>query len=120
MKTDIAKKKEEVVQNAGAECLDLVPAVDILENETDFRMYLDMPGVSSDSLKVDVEEGIMKIAGLSELKQGGRPVRYSRSYQLSDEIDAAAIKATVRDGVLELALPKAETAKVHRIEVKAS
>ena len=47
-----------------------------------------------------------------------RANRYRRSFELSSELDTAAVDASLKDGVLTLRLPKLERAKPRRIEVK--
>ena len=49
-----------------------------------------------------------------------RASRYRRSFELSSEFDTGAIQADLRDGVLQLRLPKMERAKPRRIEVRAA
>jgi HSP20 family protein len=44
---------------------------------------------------------------------------YERAFRLSENIDRDRIEATLRDGVLHLVLPKAETAKARKIEIKS-
>jgi HSP20 family molecular chaperone IbpA len=101
------------------EYADYAPPADILENEAGLKMYLDIPGVSADNLSVDVEDKILKISADTGIERCGKTIRYKRAFQISDEIDITKIAAKVQNGILELDLPKAESAKVHRIQIAA-
>ena len=105
------------------------PAVDIFESETEITLLADMPGVTSDSVIIDLHNNELKITGevepqgseqetyiLREYETG----RFHRHFSLSDRIDQSKISASMKDGVLRLELPKVETAKPRRIEVKSA
>ena len=104
------------------------PMVDIFESEGNITVLADMPGVASDGVTIDLENNELKIMGEVE-EQGSVKERYllreyntgrfHRHFTLSDRIDQNKITASMKDGVLRLVLPKAETAKPRRIEVKA-
>lgn len=104
------------------------PAVDIIEKENDITIMADMPGTDEKSVDVELEKNILTIYGkvdpevlenhhlaLSEYGVGD----YQRVFNISDEIDRDKIKATVKNGVLRLTLPKAEAAKTRKIAVTA-
>jgi HSP20 family protein len=87
-----------------------------------------MPGVKKDDIQVTLEDGVLTIAGetRSETKEEkeGRVIRqerrfgrYVRSLHLNTQVDEKQIKASYKDGVLELTLPKAEAAKPKKITV---
>ncbi len=109
--------KDVKVEAAPIEYVDFLPPVDIYETNGTMKLMLDMPGVSGDNIAVDVEDQILKISGDSDLKDYGRAVRYKRQFPISKEINAAGITAKIKDGVLEVILPKAESAKVHKVKV---
>ncbi len=103
-----------------------VPAVDIMEKKGEILLVADMPGVDEKSLDVTLEKNILTIYGRVEpvIPQAHRLIAseygigdYQRTFTISDEIDKDRIGATVRNGVLRLVLPKAESAKTRRIEV---
>lgn len=103
-----------------------MPSTDILEREDGFHIYMDLPGVEPEKLSIDLEQNELTIRGESsysaEQGQGLRsefgPVVYERVFTLSDMVDRENIKAIVKDGVLDLFLPKAESMKPRRIEIK--
>ncbi len=93
------------------------PAVDIMEQGAGWTLLMDIPGVDQKTLDIDVEDKVLKVTGESDLTEKAMAVKYERSFTLSDEVDTTSIKATLRNGVLELALPKAESAKPQKIKV---
>ena len=105
----------------------VVPPVDIFEDEAGITLLADLPGVTRDRLSVRVDgdslliEGTVEVAGPKEMDivYGEAQVpAYRREFTLSRELDAGRIEAQLKDGVLRLAIPKAEEARPRRIEVK--
>ena len=105
-----------------------VPPVDIVETADALELYVDMPGVTRDSVEVTLEQRVLNIRGraalsvpegLAPLHLEYQPGDYERVFRLSDAVDPAGIEARVRGGVLHLKLPKAGPAKRQRVEVKA-
>lgn len=105
-----------------------VPAVDVVENEENFVVYADMPGVSKENISVSVEKGVLRIAGKYEKQaaQGESTVRkserllrsYQRDFTLNDTIDTDAIDASYDNGVLVVTLPKqAEQVNARQISI---
>ena len=107
----------------------LAPAVDIVETDVGITLLADMPGVSTDRLNVKVEGENLTIEGRAqvdvpdniELLHGEvRTPYFRRTFALSRDLDAAKIEATLRNGVLQMHIPKSEEAKPKRIEVKVA
>jgi HSP20 family protein len=105
-----------------------VPDVNIYEFEDSLKLWADMPGVKDKDVDVTLKDGMLTLAGKvsTELYNGLRPLyteynigNYYREFVLNEEIDESKIHATMRNGVLELTLPKKEHAKPRRIEVQA-
>lgn len=107
---------------------DLVPAVDVSENENEFVVRAEVPGVRKEDVNVTVENGVLTISAESksetEEKEGERVIRqerrygkYMRSLRLGVDIDESKVKAVHKDGVLQVTLPKAEAVKPKRISV---
>jgi len=85
-----------------------------------------MPGVDEGSIEVQLADGVLSIEGRVSLQdyENLTPVyteynvgNYLRRFTVSSDIDAAHIKARMANGVLEVELPKAESAKPRRIPV---
>lgn len=121
-------KNNKEVRNTGKDIARYTPATDILEKTDGFHIFMDMPGVAKENLAIDLNENELTIHGLSDyqLKESGKrlhsefdKVEYSRTFTLSDVVDRDRIKAVLKDGVLDLHLPKAEQAKPRKIEIKA-
>ena len=106
----------------------VVPPVDVFEDTSGITLLADLPGVSREGLNIRVDGDSLTIEGTAsatgpqkmELVYGEAQVpAYRRRFTLSRELDTARIEAQLKDGVLRLAIPKAEEAKPRRIEVKA-
>ena len=102
-----------------------VPSVDIFEDKDSLVLLADMPGVVKENVDIQVEEGQLKIQGkvrenppgefvISEYSVGD----YTRTFTLSNVIDQAAIKASMKNGVLRVVLPKMDVSKPRKIAVK--
>lgn len=102
------------------------PDVDIHATEDRIVLLADMPGVQRDNLDIDLREGVLSLVGrITDVSDDFKPLHeeyrvggYARRFTLSDDIDADKIEASLKDGVLELVLPKAEKALPRKIEVQ--
>jgi HSP20 family molecular chaperone IbpA len=103
------------------------PAVDIYEEGDRLHLLADLPGIATDGVRLDVDKDVLtisaKLAGegafpgeatYSELA----PCEYYRAFALGEDLDPARISAVMKNGVLELVLPKAERAKTRKIDVQ--
>lgn len=104
------------------------PATDIIETDEGFLLLLDMPGVDKEHLIIDLNEDEIKISGKAEWEAPEKRKlghvefgsgEYFRSFTLSHIVDKDRIKATLKNGVLEVVLPKAEKAQPRKIEIQA-
>ncbi|MDI5891051.1 Hsp20/alpha crystallin family protein [Halomonas rhizosphaerae] len=107
----------------------LLPPVDIFEDGNALHLVADMPGVTRESLHIEVDNNVLSLEGevrlempegLTAIYAEVRAQRYARRFTLSHEIDAEAIQARIDNGVVELVLPRKETHRRRRIEVKAA
>ncbi len=104
------------------------PATDILETAEGFAIYVDMPGVRKEGLVIDLTENELRIGGKTGYQGATNETRvhvefgnveYARAFTLSHIVDREKIKATLKNGVLELLLPKAEKAMSRKIKVQS-
>ncbi|WP_144393648.1 Hsp20/alpha crystallin family protein [Pleionea sediminis] len=106
---------------------DWKPAVDIKETDKAFLIKADIPGVKPEDIDVSSDNGYLVIKGQrkqdsDETKEGVHRVERSygsfyRSFALPDNVDVESISAKSNHGVLELTLPKTETASARRIKI---
>ncbi|MBI9016719.1 MAG: Hsp20/alpha crystallin family protein [Phycisphaerae bacterium] len=104
------------------------PKTDIYEQKDTLVLIADMPGIDENNVNIDIERRILTISGNPQPQQfkDYRMVyneyeygQFERSFTLSDNVDIENIKATVKDGVLKIILPKAKNALPKKISVKA-
>ncbi|CEP34409.1 MULTISPECIES: Hsp20/alpha crystallin family protein [Halomonadaceae] len=107
----------------------LLPAVDIIEESNALKLVADMPGVTNETLKIELDNNVLSLEGeialsmpegLSALHAEVRGQRFARRFNLSHEVDSDAISATLVNGVLTLTLPKKDSHRTRRIEVQAA
>ena len=106
-----------------------LPPADIYETRDSIVVLAEMPGVTSDGVDITLERRVLTIRGRSATSDHAGYQRvyneyadgdYERSFTLSENIDRDRIEATLKNGVLHLVLPKAETAKARKIELKTA
>lgn len=106
------------------------PAVDIFENEHELVVKADLPEVKPEDLDIRVENNVLTIRGERKFEKKENENNYlrvervygafSRSFALANTVNAEAIKADYKNGVLELHIPKREEAKPKQIKVNVS
>ena len=123
-----AREKEVLMTEDPRAGLVFRPDVDILEESDAFVIHADMPGASEETVEVQLEKGLLTLhARAAESSSQTRPRyaeyrdgSYFREFRLSKDIDVAAVTARMKDGVLELRLPKSAEKKPRRISVQAA
>ena len=104
------------------------PLVDVIENQDGFVFQADLPGVKPGDVDVSFENGTLTIEAKAAPRQPASQSylwreygvgHFYRSFNISAPADAAGIKAQLRNGMLELYVPKAESAKPRKIQVTA-
>lgn len=105
----------------------LLPRVDVFEDAAGITLFADMPGVPKDKLTLRVEGETLQIEGevapdspenMEAIYAELRLPRYARTFTLSSELDTGQIDAQLRDGVLNLRIPKHERAQPKKVEVR--
>ncbi len=105
------------------------PAIDLYESPEELRLFAYVPGAKRDGFDIAVTGNTLTIRGERRpLIEGENWTGYGSgiaraqgafeaSYTLPVEVDAGKVSATYHEGVLEVHLPKAETAKVRTVKV---
>lgn len=104
------------------------PDIEVREDSDHFVVRTDIPGIKKEELDISVAGNLLTLKGerKAETETKGKNYFYSerfhgafsRTIELPTELDADKVKATYKDGVLELIIPKAENAKPKQIRVE--
>ncbi|UCH81826.1 MAG: Hsp20/alpha crystallin family protein [Nitrospiraceae bacterium] len=105
-----------------------VPMVDIYEEGDHVIVKSDLPGLSKEDLDINLTEDTITLSGEKKKEEKVEKKDYyrlersfgsfKRSFRLPTEVNTSKAKATFRDGVLEVKIPKTETAKRKEHKVK--
>ena len=106
---------EAVTRNGGSE---FTPKVDVIENEKSYEVHVAAPGLSKDDFRIELNENQLTVSGERKFSNEKKEKNYrsietqygkfTRSFQLPENVDAANINATYNNGILELTVPKDE------------
>ena len=98
-----------------------LPAVNIIEGKEDFRIDVAAPGLNKEDFKISLENNVLTVSSEKEEKQEANEEKvmrkefsyysFSRSFTLPQTVNADKIKATHKDGILQVVIPKKEEAK---------
>ena len=105
-----------------------MPPVDMVENDDNFVVSVELPGLKKDEIKMTMQNNQLTISGNKkhEFESKEDTVHrversygsFCRSISLSSTVDSSAIKASYDSGVLKITLPKAEEAKPKEIAIE--
>lgn len=105
-----------------------MPAVDIRETADGYELIAELPGLSKDDIEISVDNGVLTLRGERRLSEDSSRESYrrversygsfERTFSLPTGIDSGKVEASFENGLLTLALPKAETAKARAIKIK--
>lgn len=106
------------------------PALDLYDEKDRFLASVELPGMKKEDINVSFQDGMLTISGERKHEREGkegetfRSERYfgkfQRSVSLPASVEATKVKATYKDGVLMVELPKSEEARPRQIEVNVS
>ena len=104
-----------------------VPAMDLVETADAFVLRADLPGMTQDDVKLEIEDSVLSVSGERKAEHDTKEEgfyrlerafgSFSRSLTLPKGIRPEAVAATFVNGVLEVRIPKPEQAKPRRIEI---
>ncbi|MFZ5799180.1 MAG: Hsp20/alpha crystallin family protein [Desulfobulbaceae bacterium] len=106
---------------------DVSPSVDIFEEGGDMVVKAELPGISKENLNVTITENTLTITGEKKQEEKVEKKNYhriersygsfTRSFRLPDNVNSDKAKASFKDGVLEVRVPKTKETKQKKITV---
>jgi HSP20 family protein len=106
------------------------PAINVRATKDEIQVAVDLPGIDATKLDLALDGNVLRIRGerpVSELKEGetwlaqeGDYGAFERALRLPFHAEASRIEANYTQGVLTIKLPRAESEKAKKIEVKVS
>lgn len=104
-----------------------IPAMDLVEEDEDYVLRADLPGLGERDVNVELEDNVLRISGErksehEEQRDGYRRIErasgsFARSLTLPDGVDPERVKARFEHGVLEVRVPKPEQRKARRVTI---
>jgi HSP20 family molecular chaperone IbpA len=106
----------------------VAPACDVYENDNEILVVADVPGVIADALQIELDKSTLSIGALRDasaedgafLRTEYRDCEFRRRFTVPGGIDAAKIRAELKNGELWLHLPKSDALKPRQIAVRAA
>lgn len=110
------------------------PACDIEETEAAYHVSFDLPGVNRENVQIEIEDDELRVSGerpgVAPVKEGEAPRgrfhfaertlgKFHRVFTLPTSVKGEEVEAKFANGVLEITLPKAESAKPRKIAIQA-
>jgi HSP20 family protein len=103
------------------------PAVDLSQTPERFLIRVDLPGMTKQDIDVTIENQTLTLTGERRFEPGEEGEtfnrversygKFSRTFQLPNNVDASKVKAQFADGVLSVTIPKSEEGKSRRISI---
>ena len=109
---DASQRRGEADQSDEVEGADWYPAADVYENDAEYTVAVDLPGIDRAALEISVDDDRLTIrgkrAGQDTTKHRGECPRGSflRTFSVPASVDHKDIRADYKDGVLQINLPK--------------
>jgi HSP20 family protein len=107
-----------------------MPALDMVDRKDELMLRADLPGLTEKDIEVSVTDGMLAIRGERKEEREEKEGEYYyaertfgsfvRTVSLPAGVDADQVKATFKNGVLEVHLPKTKEAKGKKIEITAA
>ena len=120
------RRSGETDKGDGIEDADWYPAADVYEDEAEYTVAVDLPGIDRAPLDISVDDGRLTIKGnraeLDSTRHRGECPRgkFLRTFSVPASVAQDDIKADYKDGVLRVHLPKRPDRKAQRVEIKIS
>lgn len=116
------------MRSAGVADGEWVPVANITETDKEYLIKAELPEVKKDDVRVTLQDGVITLegermreydeAGESDLLLESPYGAFSRSFRLPRNINAQAIRAESRNGILQIHIPKTESARPKQIAIE--
>ena len=103
------------------------PKLDVIDRDNTVLVRAEVPGVRKNSLEVEASDLYVKIKGTVEHEETREDEHYriaetsrgafERTVSLPSEVDSAKAKASFKDGVIEVTLPKLDRSRPHQLKL---
>ncbi len=103
------------------------PNFDMRENDSQYVIVADVPGVKNENLNIDVRNNVLTVSGTRESRETKETETlhhterangtFKRTFQLGNKVDSTGISASLNDGVLTVTLPKTPNSTPRKIPV---
>jgi HSP20 family protein len=104
------------------------PALDLYEDRDNLTVKAELPGMKKEDIEISLHDGVLTLSGErkdeqnrheGDIHRSERFVgKFQRTLTLPTPVEADKVKASYKDGILTVTLPKAETAKPKQIQIK--
>ena len=104
------------------------PLVDIVEDDKDYVIKAELPGLKKEEIKVGVQDDVLTISGERKYEKEEKDKKFHRieraygsfmrSFTIPEDSDGEKVSAEFKDGILRVHLPKTEKVKPKQVEVK--
>jgi len=108
--------------------IEWLPAIDVAETKNEIVVNVEIPGMDPKEFDISVSEGTLMIKGEKKQEKEEKEENYHlterrygtfiRSILLPQEVESDKIRASYKDGILKITLPKSEEAKKNEIKIK--
>lgn len=105
---------------------DWYPAADVHENDGEYVVAVDLPGIDRSTLEISIDDNRLTIRGKRSGNDSTQPRgecpkgSFLRMFSVPTSVDQKDIKADYKDGVLQVHLPRQPERKAQRIEIEVS
>ena len=104
------------------------PALNVTEDKDHYYVRAELPGITADALDIEAAGKKLSISGERQIHAAGKDAKYhrreresgrfSRVITVPGDINAAKVEASLKNGILNVVLPKAEATKPRQISIK--
>jgi HSP20 family protein len=129
IRDEINRLFESPYENGNSDVLNTwAPALDVYEDNENVIVRAELPGMKKEDIDISLHDNVITVSGerKNEKKYDGAKTsreerffgRFTRSISLPKQVNGGGVKASYKDGLLTVTLPKAEEAKPRQIQIQ--